>query len=129
MSAAVLLTKLEAAGLSVRADGAELVLKPADRLTPALLAEVRTHKAELLRLLSARVVEVVPIGALPLWAYDLLFPPGPGDPPAVSPPDDLTPEQIATALDEARQQYDRYRRWWQMHPPLPGRPTKGPPRE
>ncbi|HET8626733.1 MAG TPA: hypothetical protein VFL91_04910 [Thermomicrobiales bacterium] len=54
MSAAALLARLEALGMTVAADGADLVLDaPAGALTADLLAAVRADKAELLALLAA----------------------------------------------------------------------------
>ena len=42
---------LDQAGVVIRADGGELVVKPKDRLTPSLIAALKEHKGVLLSLL------------------------------------------------------------------------------
>jgi hypothetical protein len=61
------LAVLSAAGVTVTADGGDLLVKPASRLTPDLVALARVHKPDLLALLAP--------GA---WAtaYPNLIPPG-----------------------------------------------------
>src|SRR5262245_51145773 len=60
MSAAVdeLIRDLKAAGLIVRPDPPDLVVKPADRLRPDLETRLREHKAELLKRLQTSYTEV-----------------------------------------------------------------------
>ena len=53
-SAAELLTDLSARGIHLRCDGDTLWLRPKVALSARLLAEVRSHKPELLRLLRVR---------------------------------------------------------------------------
>lgn len=48
MTPADLCRAIHAAGMTFRADGADLVLKPAERLTPDLRGLVLAHKPELL---------------------------------------------------------------------------------
>ncbi|QHE86520.1 hypothetical protein [Hydrogenophaga sp. BPS33] len=48
MTSAELCQAIYAAGMTVRADGDALVVKPAERLTPELRATVLAHKPELL---------------------------------------------------------------------------------
>jgi hypothetical protein len=55
MSAAEIVAKVRVSGRSISLDGADLVIRP--RLTPDLLAEVRSHKAEIIALLEAEAVE------------------------------------------------------------------------
>jgi hypothetical protein len=52
MTAAVALTRLHDAGLTVTADAGDLVVKPASRLTPELRAVILAEKAALLALLA-----------------------------------------------------------------------------
>ncbi len=70
MSAADLLARLRAAGLSVLAKGDNLVLRPPEALTAALRAEVLAAKAELLAVL--RAADPVPPVA-PLFSDDGRF--------------------------------------------------------
>lgn len=67
MTATDVLARLRALGISVAADGDDLVLRPSSKLTPEMLALVRAHKPALLALL-------MPTG----WstAYPGLIPPG-----------------------------------------------------
>ncbi|WP_218510848.1 hypothetical protein [Variovorax sp. dw_308] len=51
MSPAEVCRAIYAAGMTVRADGVDLVLKPADRLTPALRELLLAHKPELVEFL------------------------------------------------------------------------------
>ncbi|VTU28429.1 hypothetical protein [Variovorax sp. PBL-E5] len=51
MSPVEICRAIYAAGMTVRADGAELVLKPADRLTPPLRELLVAHKPELIKFL------------------------------------------------------------------------------
>lgn len=51
MTPAEVCRAIYAAGMTIRADGAELVLKPADRLTPALRELLLCHKPELIEFL------------------------------------------------------------------------------
>ena len=53
MSAAALLDRLHDHGITLRADGDELLYHPRAALTPALLAELRRHKWALLALLAS----------------------------------------------------------------------------
>ena len=53
MTAAAVLTRLHDLGVVVVARGESLALRPASAVPPALLAEVRLHKAEVLALLAA----------------------------------------------------------------------------
>ncbi len=55
MTAADLLRAVTAAGVTLRVDGDRLALRPASRLSPDLLAEVRRLKPELIALLRALV--------------------------------------------------------------------------
>jgi len=48
------------------------------------------------------LTDVVPDEALPLWLYDALYPPGPGESPAIPPPAELTAAQLAAAILTAR---------------------------
>ena len=52
MNLTELQTALDHAGVIVRADGGELVIKSKDRLTPDLVAALREHKGALLSLLT-----------------------------------------------------------------------------
>jgi hypothetical protein len=47
-----LIQQVQAAGVILRADPPDLVIKPADRLTPDLEARLRVNKAEILRRLT-----------------------------------------------------------------------------
>ena len=72
MTAAALLTQLSGLGVSVWADGAVLRFKPASLVPPAVLADMRAHKAELLALLAAPIVAaaVAPPPTLGLFPAD-----------------------------------------------------------
>ena len=59
MTAAALLAQLSGLGVSAWADGAVLRFKPASLVPPAVLADLRAHKAELLALLTAPIVAAV----------------------------------------------------------------------
>ena len=67
-----LLSSLRAAGFKARADGARLLVSPADRLTPELTAAIRDHKAGLLDLLREEAADpfagLVPGGEGP-WGW------------------------------------------------------------
>ena len=71
MTAAALLAQLSGLGVSAWADGAVLRFKPASLVPPAVLADLRAHKAELLALLAAPIVAAVasppppPLGLFP----------------------------------------------------------------
>jgi hypothetical protein len=52
MTAADLLERLNEKGVVARADGPTLRLRPADRLTPEEISELRAHKPALLQLLG-----------------------------------------------------------------------------
>lgn len=54
MSAADILTRARAAGLEVTTDGAQLLVRPASRLTDDLRSALKSSKAELLALLKGR---------------------------------------------------------------------------
>lgn len=53
MTAAALLTQLSGLGVTAWADGAVLRFKPASLVPPAVLADMRAHKAEVMALLTA----------------------------------------------------------------------------
>ncbi len=53
MTAASLLARLDALGVSAKADGGSLHLRPASAIPADLLGVLRTHKAELLALLTS----------------------------------------------------------------------------
>lgn len=92
-----LLARLRAAGLTIRADGGDLVLGGCtDALTPELRRQLSAHKPALL----AHLAPPLPDGALPLWLYDLVW----GTPASehTPPPPDLDPEQIAAAVQAAK---------------------------
>ena len=55
MTAAALLAQLSGLGVSAWADGAVLRFKPASLVPPAVLADLRAHKAEVLALLTVPV--------------------------------------------------------------------------
>lgn len=55
MGAEALIHKLATLGVELRADGDRLLFRPADQVTPDLLAELRARKAELLAALAAGV--------------------------------------------------------------------------
>ena len=59
MTAAAWLAQLSGLGVSAWADGAVLRFKPASLVPPAVLADLRAHKAELLALLAAPIVAAV----------------------------------------------------------------------
>ena len=52
-----ILRNLRLAGISIRADGRELVLKPAGKLSPELLEQIRAAKAELLHVLAGNYTQ------------------------------------------------------------------------
>ena len=56
MTAAAILARLDALGVAVVARGESLALRPAAAVPPALLAEVKHHKAEVLAMLAANDV-------------------------------------------------------------------------
>jgi hypothetical protein len=60
-----LLSSLRAAGFKARADGARLLVSPADRLTPELTAAIGDHKAGLLDLLREEAAD--PFAGLVPW--------------------------------------------------------------
>ena len=61
MTAAALLAQLSGLGVSAWADGAVLRFKPASLVPPAVLADLRAHKAEVMALLTAPVVPAVAV--------------------------------------------------------------------
>lgn len=70
MTPAEVCRAIYAAGMTVRADGADLVLKPADRLTPALRELLVTHKPELIRFLHAANLTTVELIEAAMLACD-----------------------------------------------------------
>ena len=58
-----ILQRCRIAGLHLERDGARLAIRPASRVTPALLEEIRAHKPALLALLDLNlpIAEVVPL--------------------------------------------------------------------
>ena len=72
MTAAALLTQLSGLGVSAWADGAVLRFKPASLVPPAVLADLRAHKAEVMALLAAPIVAaaVAPPHTLGLFPAD-----------------------------------------------------------
>lgn len=104
MNVARLLDELDIRGVTISVDAGDLILEPAKRLPPALLADLRTHKAELLALLiaSARTAESA-ITAVrtglpwPFWLYDRVY----RDPHAAPLPSDLLPDDFNRALTVA----------------------------
>ena len=123
MSVHDLLDILTNAGVTLTVAGDTLrYAAPAGALTPALRERIAAHKGELIALLARpkpaiETMEVIPIGACPLWVYDRLYPPGPGEPPAIPPPADLSKAEIAEALIAARKQYQLAVRRYRSHPP------------
>jgi len=123
MPAADLLDTLAGRDVRLSLEAGQIVIDaPAGALTPALRQQIAAHKTELIALLTALKpaisdVEVVPVGGLPLWLYDRLYPPGPGEPPAIPPPADLTKAEIAEAVTQARKQWLSAVQHWRMHPP------------
>lgn len=53
MTATALLARLDALGVSVKADGGVLRIRPASAIPADLLADLRAHKAELVELLTS----------------------------------------------------------------------------
>ncbi len=70
MTPAEVCRAIYAAGMSVRADGAELVLKPAEHLTPALRELIVAHKPELLEFLHAASLTTVDLIEAAMRACD-----------------------------------------------------------
>ncbi len=73
MTAAQLLDEMGSRGVSVSADGDRLLLRPRSALTPGLVSELRSRKAELLTLLrsspSVIGLDTKSIAAMPLDAF------------------------------------------------------------
>lgn len=116
MTAAALLADLQRRGVTITADGDQLRCNgPDEVLTPETLDELRTHKAAILAAHAVRLsapaadrlagdsvnLAALPAGALPLWLIDQLYPELAGNAPEPAPPG-LTPEQIATLVEDAR---------------------------
>ena len=60
MTPEAILARLQALGVSLRADGETLLLRPFSAVPPDLLAEAKAHKAALLALLGAAKLSIRP---------------------------------------------------------------------
>lgn len=79
-AAAALLVELESRGVRVHTDGADLRVRPAEALTPALLKELRAQKGSLLALLKdpgARLERLLSVeddaDAAPRWPHAIVI--------------------------------------------------------
>ncbi len=110
-----LIATLTAAGIQVRADAGELVIRaPKGVLTPELRKLVASNKAALLATLAGEAApQLLPVGALPLWLFDRVH----GIDPPLPAPLDLTADQIAAAVAQARTSYEAEVQRWRVHPP------------